>query len=274
MAELATKKKMRGGHRSHAVKLVSRARELVKGYDGTRKSAVEQAKMALADKMKTSKTLDATIQDMIGASEATAEALLEDIESSAKARADMQEAIILIDGVLATADGTLSTEASSSNTSSAMATSEPSSKARLPKLEVRKFSGKIHEWQEFWDSFRSAIHNNTQLSDVDKFSYLRGLIEGPAKATIAGFSLTAENYGAAVELVERRFCKKVAIERAHVSQLLKVLPVHGEKDVRGLRILHDTVETHYRGLCAFESRGEYVLWYCGTDPFREDSRLG
>jgi hypothetical protein len=33
-----------------------------------------------------------------------------------------------------------------------------------------------------------------------------------------------------------------------VSQLLKVPPVYGEKDVRGLRILHDTVETHYRGL--------------------------
>ena len=124
MAELATKTKMRGGHRSHAVKLVSKARELVEGYDGTRKSAVEQAKMAFAEKMETLKTLDATIQDMIGASEATDEALLEDIESSAKVRADIQEAIILIGGVLATGDGTLSTEASSSNTYSAMATSE------------------------------------------------------------------------------------------------------------------------------------------------------
>ena len=168
--------------------------------------------MALAEKMETLKTLDVTIQDMIGASEVTDEALLEDIKSSAEVRADMQEAIILIDGVLATGDGTLSTEASSSNTSSAMATSEPSSKARLPKLEVRKFSGKIHEWQEFWNSFRSAIHNNTQLSDVDKFSYLRGLIEGLVKATIAWFSLMAENYGTAVGLLERRFGKKVAIE--------------------------------------------------------------
>ncbi|CAB4002999.1 Hypothetical predicted protein, partial [Paramuricea clavata] len=61
-----------------------------------------------------------------------------------------------------------------------------------------------------------------------------------------------KNYAAAVELLERRFGKKVAIERAHVSQLLKVPPVYGEKDVRGLRILHDTVETHYRGLCALK----------------------
>lgn len=37
-----------------------------------------------------------------------------------------------------------------------------------------------------------------------------------------------------------------------MSQLLKVPPVYGEKDVCGLRILHETVETHYRGLCALK----------------------
>ena len=28
--------------------------------------------------------------------------------------------------------------------------------------------------------------------------------------------------------------------------------VYSTKDVRGLRIFHDTVETHYRGLCALD----------------------
>ena len=31
-------------------------------------------------------------------------------------------------------------------------------KARLPKLEVRKFNGKVQEWQEFWDAFKSTIN--------------------------------------------------------------------------------------------------------------------
>ena len=67
-------------------------------------------------------------------------------------------------------------------------------KVRLPKLEVRKFSGKIQDWREFWDSFESAIHKNEGLSDIDKFTYLRGLVEEPAKSSIAGFALTAVNY--------------------------------------------------------------------------------
>ena len=42
-------------------------------------------------------------------------------------------------------------------------------RAKLPKLEVKKFNGKLSEWQEFWDSFDSAIHQNNGLSNVDKF---------------------------------------------------------------------------------------------------------
>ena len=46
-------------------------------------------------------------------------------------------------------------------------------RVKLPKLEVKRFTSKVEEWQEFWDSFDSAIHTNPKLSQVDKFSYLR-----------------------------------------------------------------------------------------------------
>ena len=36
---------------------------------------------------------------------------------------------------------------------------------KIPKLEVRKFDGKLGEWQKFWDSFQSAIDENDSLSD-------------------------------------------------------------------------------------------------------------
>ena len=39
-------------------------------------------------------------------------------------------------------------------------------KARLPKLEVRKFNGEVQEWQEFWDAFGSAIDQNESLTAV------------------------------------------------------------------------------------------------------------
>ena len=77
-------------------------------------------------------------------------------------------------------------------------------RAKLPKLEVRKFGGNISECQEFWDSFESAIDQNETLAKIDKFSYLRGLLIEPARSAIAGFSLTSANYKAAIQLLKKR----------------------------------------------------------------------
>ena len=111
-------------------------------------------------------------------------------------------------------------------------------------------SGRVEEWQEFWDGFVSSIHSNPKLSPVDKFSYLRGLLGGTARTAIAGLALTEANYEAAIDLLKRRFGKKSTIERAHVNDLLKIQAVFNERDIGGLRRLYDLVEVHHRGLQA------------------------
>ena len=79
-------------------------------------------------------------------------------------------------------------------------------RVKLLRLEVRKFSGKLEEWQEFWDPFESAIHSNDSLSKVDKFSYLRGLLLEPARSAIAGFALGHRNQDCSVT-TECKLCK-------------------------------------------------------------------
>ena len=54
--------------------------------------------------------------------------------------------------------------------------SEPSTsqvKVKLPKLELAKFRGDITQWPRFWDQFNTTIHENTSLSDTEKFNYLQ-----------------------------------------------------------------------------------------------------
>lgn len=80
---------------------------------------------------------------------------------------------------------------------------------------MRTFSGRLQDWQEFWDSFHSSIYENESLSAVDKFSYLKSLLYEPARSTIAGFALTRANYAAAVQVLKKRYGKEVAIQRAH-----------------------------------------------------------
>ena len=98
--------------------------------------------------------------------------------------------------------------------------------ARLPKLEVRKFGGNIGEWEEFWESFESAINKNSTLSDVDKYSYLRGLLVELARSAIAGFALMSANYKAATELLKRRYGKKTTIQRTYINDLMNIEPIY------------------------------------------------
>lgn len=91
-------------------------------------------------------------------------------------------------------------------------------RVKLPKVEVRHFNGKVDERQEFWDCYESSIHSHPNLSDIDKFSYLRGPLRGAARTTIPGLALTAANYEVAIDLLRGRFGKPVVIERAHVNE--------------------------------------------------------
>ena len=76
-------------------------------------------------------------------------------------------------------------------------------RARLPKLDLKKFSGKPYDWQDFWDAFLSSIDENEQLAEVEKFSYLKLLLEEPAKKVVSGFSLTEANYRQAIDLLQQ-----------------------------------------------------------------------
>ena len=48
---------------------------------------------------------------------------------------------------------------------------------KLPKIDFKKFIGGILNWQEFWDSFKSAIHSNPSPSPIEK----NELSESPAR---------------------------------------------------------------------------------------------
>lgn len=75
---------------------------------------------------------------------------------------------------------------------------------KFPKLDIIAFSGDKLKWVEFWQSFESSDRNRN-LSDVDKFNYLRSKLVGEAKSAIAGLALSNENYGVAIQILKDRF---------------------------------------------------------------------
>jgi len=73
---------------------------------------------------------------------------------------------------------------------------------RLPKLVLPKFRGDMTMWTSFWDSYKSAVHDNDGITPIDKFNYLKSVLEGPAARCIEGLPVTGENYTNAVELLQ------------------------------------------------------------------------
>lgn len=100
----------------------------------------------------------------------------------------------------------------------------------------------------FWDAYKAAIHDNADLSDIDKFNYLRSLLERTALEAVSGLSLTEANYKEAVAILECRFGNKQQIVARHIDALLNADSVTSPDNLKGLRRLYDLVESHVRSL--------------------------
>ncbi|XP_028417494.1 uncharacterized protein LOC114541898 [Dendronephthya gigantea] len=240
--QLKKQKKVRSGHRGFVATILPEAKAIASDYNIEQQTKATQLKTALTEQVALLEALDKEILKILGEDDEVDEAAMQaEIEkcymlrSGIKATATLLEkamskpAVASTSGAVAsTSEATVESLETSEHvgTSPEQATPESSTvRARLPKLEAKRFGGKIEEWQEFWDGFESAIHKNTGLSNVDKFNYLRSLLMGQAKAAIAGVSLTTANYEAAVQLLKKR-----------------------TRDSGRLRHLIDKIETHYRGL--------------------------
>ena len=130
--------------------------------------------------------------------------------------------------------------------SSNQTTSSHNHSSRLPKLNLPTFSGNPLHWFTFWDSFEAAVHSNTSLGGVQKFTYLKAQLMGDASRAVTGFPLTNSNYEQAITLLRERFGQPNKIINAHMQAFLD-LP-KSVYELSSLQVFYDTMENHVRGL--------------------------
>ena len=118
---------------------------------------------------------------------------------------------------------------------------------KLPALKLEIFDGKQENWQTFYENFDWAINKNTELSDIQKMTYLRNLVKGQALSAITELTLSNENYSVALNILKNRFSNKQLLISIH----MKKLSPEKVKDVRNiseLRKMFDTIEIQIRSL--------------------------
>ena len=98
------------------------------------------------------------------------------------------------------------------------------------------------------DQFESSIDSQENITEIDKFGYLRNLLCDSARETISGLTLTSENYKNAIQLLRDRFANPQVQVSAYMEQLLKLKHVESMSSVHDLRKLYDKVESSIRNV--------------------------
>ncbi|XP_075264413.1 uncharacterized protein LOC142356371 [Convolutriloba macropyga] len=76
---------------------------------------------------------------------------------------------------------------------------------KLPDIRIQKFEGDPLKWNEWSSMFSSTIHNNEDITDTERMSYLQSLVIGLAKDCICGFLCNPKFYSSALQELNRRF---------------------------------------------------------------------
>ena len=261
--DLSRMRKRRRTIRGLVTKLFTKIDEALEDVDGGDLRKFKQFEIDLKEKQGKLKELDENILESLYDAEENDETCDEEAESASEIMEKVLFRLVCLEKALddrSSSKGSTPIERSVSQESvlssgskfgeahAAQALNSYNVRVKLPKISLQKFSGRAQDWQEFWDSFKSAIHDSPALAKVDKFKYLKSYLEEPVRKVIGGLSLTDADYDSAIDILKSRFAKPTVIKRAHINELLNLSPVFNEKNTPRMRQLHDDIETNFRSL--------------------------
>ncbi|XP_066587663.1 uncharacterized protein [Prorops nasuta] len=124
----------------------------------------------------------------------------------------------------------------------------------LPVIDLPKFSGDYLEWNNFYETFSSIVHEKVHVSGRDKFHYLKSCLQGEA-ATVKSLAITSENYEIAWDTLVARYTDKRMITNTFLHQISQVPTLRGD-NFKVLKEVRDSVTV---ALNALKTMG------CGVD---------
>ena len=190
MTDPAQLKRQRAGHRAVATRRIKEVEDTFTSTPEPEVLRLDQLKLGLQSTLDALKDVDKEFMPHVDPAD-----IVTEIEQSERVRDEIFGAIVKLERSLAKRPMTHPP----TPTRAAVA---PVVTAKLPKLILKSYSGSLTGWSAFWDAFKTAVHDNPGLGNVDKFAYLMSLLEGTARESVAGLALTDVNYTEAIAILE------------------------------------------------------------------------
>lgn len=118
---------------------------------------------------------------------------------------------------------------------------------KLPTIQMPTFDGSYNTWLEFRDKFLSLVHNSNEISNIEKFHYLKSALKGNAELIIDSVEISSQNYMVAWELLLNRFDNNRLLIDNHLRALTSMQPI-GKESPSLIRKLSDTILKNLRAL--------------------------
>ncbi|XP_055584724.1 uncharacterized protein LOC129737588 [Uranotaenia lowii] len=131
-----------------------------------------------------------------------------------------------------------------------------SSQIRLPDVKLPVFNGSFEQWLNFHDLFVSLVHSSSDLSNIQKFYYLRSSLSGDALKLIQTIAISANNYPVAWNLLVEHFQNPVRLKQTYVDSLFEFSQLKRES-AADLHSLVERFEANVRILKQLGERTEY-----------------
>jgi len=135
----------------------------------------------------------------------------------------------------------------------------------LPKIELPSFDGSIVNWCAFRDSFKSFVHDDTNVDNIHKFQLLSQSLTGSALSIIKSIPLSAANYNVAWAALTDRFENKRLLATAHLDKLFTFKPIAQESVpalTAFLNIFKENVFT--LKLLEVDDLADFMLFFLGS----------
>ncbi|XP_052755676.1 uncharacterized protein LOC128201782 [Galleria mellonella] len=127
---------------------------------------------------------------------------------------------------------------------------------KLPTISLPVYDGTYEHWIEYRDIFLSLVHNSDEISDIQKFHYLKSSLKGSAELVIDSLEFSASNYVVAWELLLNRYNNSSLLVHNHVKALFTIQKLSKESP-HALRKLTDIILRNLRALKILGEPTEY-----------------
>lgn len=120
---------------------------------------------------------------------------------------------------------------------------------KLPVAELPKFDGSLDKWLSFKNTFITMIDSLKDITDLQKFLYLKDSLRDDALNKISIYDVSEENYKNAWKLLNDSYERKRILIAKHLDAIIE-LPAQGKVEHKSLTKLVDEVKQHVNALAS------------------------